>query len=273
MAKKTKIGIIGLGYVGGALRHWFKKQPGKYEVFFYDKYKNIGSVDEINRAEIIFVSVPTPFYENGRGYDDSEIENALKGIKNGKIVVLKSTILPGSTDKFQKRHPRKIILHNPEFLRAKTAIKDFLKPEKQLIGYTTSKSRQQAPKILKILPKAPHSKIIKAREAEMVKYFSNTFLATRVIFANQIYDLCRKLGGIDFEVIRECVGWDPRIGLSHFNIFTDGYRGYSGGCLLKDTKAFIQLATKAFIQLAKKIRVNLSLLKEVDDSNNKLRKV
>ena len=264
MAKKIKIGIIGLGYVGGALRHWFKKQPGKYEVFFYDKYKNIGSANEINQAEIIFVAVPTPFRENGRGYDDSEVENALKDIRNGKIVVLKSTILPGSTDKFQKRHPRKILLHNPEFLRAKTAVKDFLKPEKQLIGYTNLKSKRLAPKILKILPQAPHSKIVKARETEMIKYFSNTFLATRVIFANQIYDLCQKIGGINFEIVRECVGWDPRIGSSHFNIFADGYRGYSGGCLLKDTKAFIQLA--------RKLNVDLGLLKKVEEINKKLRK-
>ncbi|MDP3052563.1 MAG: hypothetical protein Q8N22_01240 [bacterium] len=263
MAKKTKVGIIGLGYVGGALRHWFEKQPGKYEVFSYDKYKNIGSENEINRAEIIFVAVPTPFYDNGRGYDDSEVGKALENIRDKKIVVLKSTILPGSTDKFQKQHPRKILLHNPEFLRAKTAIKDFLKPEKQLVGYTNLKSRRLAPKILKILPQAPHSKIIKARETEMIKYFSNTFLAARVIFANQIYDLCQKLGGIDFEVIKECVGWDPRIGSSHFNIFTDGYRGYSGGCLIKDTKSFVQLAEK--------LRVNLSLLKEVDEANEKLR--
>jgi len=103
---KIKIGIIGLGYVGGAVRHWFKSQKNKYELFLYDKYKNIGSIEEVNQADIVFVAVPTPYKKRG-GYDDSAVVESLKNIENGKVVVIKSTVLPGSTDKFQRAYPKK----------------------------------------------------------------------------------------------------------------------------------------------------------------------
>jgi len=275
MAQKTKIGIIGLGYVGGAVRDWFEKKPAscmrrhgadrqkEIDLFFYDKYKKIGSVAEVNKADIIFVAVPTPFHEKG-GYDDSAVKDALKNIQNGKIAVIKSTVVPGSTEDFQKRYPKKTLLFNPEFLTAKNSKKDFLKPGIQLVGYSNSKGKSLAPKILRLLPKAPYSKIVQAKEAEMVKYFINTFLATRVIFANQIYDLCRKLKGLDYEVVRDCVIQDKRIGHSHFEVFADGYRGYGGLCLPKDTRALIQHAGK--------LNVDLGLLKKVEEINEKLRK-
>ncbi len=262
--KKIKIGIIGLGYVGGAIQNWFLKNKNKYDLFLYDKFKNIGSLEEVNQADIIFISVPTPYHKTGGGYDDSAVRESIKNIKNGKIVVIKSTILPGSTQKFQKQFPKKTILFNPEFLRADTAKHDFLKPEMQFVGFANSKAKKAAKKVVNVLPKASYSKIIKSGEAEMVKYFINTFLAVRVIFANQIYDLCQKLGNIDYEVVRQCVIQDKRIGYSHFNIFTDGYRGYAKACLPKDIKALIQLA--------KKLKIDLGLLKKVEEINKKLRK-
>lgn len=261
--KKIKIGIIGLGYVGGAVKHWFEKQPRKYKLFFYDKHKVVGSIEEVNQADIIFVAVPTPFQKMGKGYDDAAIKEVLKYIKNGKVIVIKSTILPGSTETFQKLYPRKIILFNPEFLRAKTAIKDFLRPDRQIIGYASKKGKAIAARILKILPKAPYFKILKSSEAEMVKYFNNVYLANRVIFANQIYDLCRKLG-INYEAVKECVVKDKRIGNSHFDVLADGYRGYAGFCFLKDSKSLIQFA--------KKLRVNLDLIEKADEINTKLTK-
>ncbi len=114
------------------------------------------------------------------------------------------------------------------------------------------------------MPKAPYSKIIKSGEAEMVKYFINTFLSVRVIFANQIYDLCRKLGNIDYGIVRRSVIQDKRIGHSHFDVLADNYRGYGGACLPKDIKALIQLA--------KKLKIDLGLLQKVEEINKKLRK-
>ena len=251
-----------MGYVGGALDYWFRReQKDKVNLFVYDKYKKIGSVEEINKADIVFICVPTPYHKSG-GYDDSAIIESLKNLKSPKIVVLKSTILPGSTEKFQRRFLKYNILFNPEFLKAKTAKADFVKPQRQIIGYT-KKSKKLASKILKLLPKAHFTRIMPATEAEMVKYFGNAFLANRVVFANQIYDLCRTLG-IDYENVKEAAGADPRVGTSHFDIFVSGKRGYGGGCFPKDMKAFIDFA--------KKKGVEPKLLKIIDKINESLRK-
>jgi UDPglucose 6-dehydrogenase len=238
---QPKIGIVGVGYLGGAVKYWFDRQ--KFESFFYYKHKEIGSLCDLNKAEVIFVCLPTPFVEEGdQGFDDSAIWEVLRELKGEKIIVIRSTVLPGSTEKYQQKFPQHKFLMNPEFLRAKTAIQDYLNPEKQIVGFT-EKSKDTAVYILEILPKAPFEKIVKSGEAEMIKYFSNVFLANRVIFANQMYDLCRKTGA-DFETVKQCAGADSRIGQSHFDIFCDGYRGYGGTCLPKDTKALIQFAEK-----------------------------
>lgn len=236
--EKYKIGIVGIGFVGGAVRNWFETSSSKKcELFFYDKHKSIGSLEEVNQADVVFVCVPTP-YENK--YDDSAVTETLRNLTENKIVVLKSTILPGSTERYQKEFPQHALLFNPEFLVARTANEDFLHPGRQIVGYT-DKSRNYAEDIMSLLPFAPLAKIVPATEAEMVKYFGNTFLATRVVFANQIYDVCEKLG-IDYETVKELAGADPRIGTSHFTVFHDGKRGYSGGCLPKDVSAFIDFA-------------------------------
>jgi len=151
--RKPRIGIVGIGTVGKAVKYWFNKEG--YPLFLYDKNKKIGSSEEINRSEIVFISVPTPFRKQGKGYDDSAVIEALNLLSSPKIVVIKSTILPGSTEKFQKKFSKHKILFNPEFLRQKTALRDFLHPNQQIIGYT-AKSKGAAKKILDILPKAPY---------------------------------------------------------------------------------------------------------------------
>lgn len=259
MKNKTKIGIIGTGYVGETVSYWFRKE--KYPLLLYDKYKKMGSPKDVDEAEIVFICVSTPFNER-KGYDDSAVLESLSNLCGSKIVVIKSTILPGSTEHFQRQFPQHKILFSPEFLVEKTAVEGFINPERQIIGYTRN-SRDVAEQVLNILPDAPFKRIVKASEAEMIKYFGNLFLANRVIFANQMYDFCQKLG-INYEVVKECAGEDHRIGQSHFNILQDGYRGYGGHCLPKDMKAFLQLAEK--------LGIDLKLLRTIDEINDSLLK-
>jgi len=253
--KKKKIGIIGVGYVGGALASVIPK------IILYDKYKKIGSPEIVNKTDIIFICVPTPWTKK-IGFDLSAIKDVFSIIKGRKIIVIKSTVLPGTTDKMQKKYPQHKILFNPEFLRQATAEKDMRNPFEQIIGYT-KKSKSVAKEILKILPKASAEFIVPAKEAEMAKYFSNVFLSTKVVFANQIYDLCQKLG-INYDLVKEMAKVNPRFSFSHFDIWTNGYRGYSGACLPKDTRSLIQLGDK--------VGVDLKLLKLVEKTNNDLLK-
>lgn len=255
--KNLKIGIMGLGMVGGALKRYFEST--NIQLFFYDKGKNEGSVQDANKADIVFICVPTPFQDNG-GFDLSFVEDACSNITGQKIVVIKSTVVPGTTENLQRKYPQHKILFNPEFLTEATADQDTVFPNRQIIGYT-EKSQDVANNILKILPEAPFEKIMPAKEAEMVKYFSNTWFATKVVFANQMYDLCQRTG-INYEIVKEAAVADKMIGSSHLEIFHKGYRGYDGKCLPKDIRALIQFANKN--------NFDLKLHKIVEEINNKL---
>ncbi len=255
--KDLKIGIIGLGMVGGALKKYLNKAG--YGAFFYDKGKNEGSVEEVNKSDVIFICVPTPFNKE-KGFDLSYVEDVCNNILGNKIIVIKSTILPGTTEKFQQKYPQHKFLFNPEFLTELTADQDMEYPDRQIIGYT-KESYDVAGHVLQILPLAPFEKIMPATEAEMVKYFGNTWFSTKVIFANQIYDLCKKLN-VNYDEVMEAASADKRIGKTHLEVFHKGYRGYGGRCLPKDIEALIQFADEKGI--------DLKLHKVVEEVNNKL---
>ncbi len=257
--KNLKRGIIGLGMVGGALKRYFATQ--NEEVLFYDKGDGDGSMEEVNNADVIFICVPTPFKED-IGFDLSFVQDACSKIDGQKIIVLKSTIIPGTTNALQKQYSQHKFLFNPEFLTEATVDQDMCFPNRQIIGYTEN-SREVADMVLNILPKAPFKKVMPASEAEMVKYFSNTWFATKVVFANQMYDLCQKIG-VNYELVKEAASADKMIGSSHLEIFHKGYRGYGGKCLPKDIRALIQLAQKN--------GVDLRLHKVVEEINNNLAK-
>ncbi|MFA6375901.1 MAG: hypothetical protein WCX69_00670 [Candidatus Paceibacterota bacterium] len=251
MAKK--IGIIGIGVVGGAVESVLSG------ALLYDKYKKIGSLEEINGADIIFICVNTP-YDDNNGCDISAVDDAISNIAGNKIIVIKSTVVPGTTQNMQDKYPQHSILFNPEFLRQANPIEDMKNPSEQIVGYT-AKSQNCAQIIVDILPKAPFTFIVSSKEAEMAKYFSNTFLALKVIFANQIYDLCQKTG-IDYEIVKKIASVNPKFSFSHFDIWFDGYRGYSGACLPKDTKSLIKFGIKS--------GVDMSLLETMDAINKKI---
>ncbi len=254
-----KIGIIGVGFVGGAVKNYYEKEG--YDLFLYDKYKKLGSIDEVNKGGIIFIATPTPYLKNA-GFDLSFVEKSIKLLKKSKIIVIKSTILPGSTDYLQKKYPIHKILFNPEFLTEANADKDFSKPYRQILGFT-NKSKNVASKIMALLPKSRHSQIIPSTEAELVKYMANTFLALKVVFANQFYDICQTLK-LDYDTVKKAVVLDPRIADSHFDVLHAGYRGYGGKCLPKDVNALVQFLDKK--------GVKASLIKSIQNINRQLLK-
>lgn len=254
------IGILGLGFVGGAVCKYFERK--KTRVYKYDKYKQFGSIPEINLAKLVFICVPTPYHSKKR-FDSSFVYNAIGILKGPKIVVIKSSVVPGTTEALQKKYPQHKFLFNPEFLREANAEYDFAHPPRQIVGFT-KRSKTIANKVLKLLPKAPYEKIMPSREAELVKYMANGFLALKVVYGNQFYDLCRLLK-IDYNIVQEALGQDPRIGNSHFIAMHAGYRGYGGSCLPKDVNSIIQLADQK--------SVNLALLKTAREVNRKLLKI
>lgn len=257
----NKVGIIGLGMVGGAARRYFEKNT-KTKLFLYDKHKKIGSPEEVNKAEAIFICVPTPFDRDENYFDLSYVRDAISNVKEGKIIIIKSTVLPGTTETLQKEYPKHKFLHNPEFLTEATADQDMSYPDRQIVGYT-KQSFDVAGDVLQILPLAPFSRILPVTEAEMVKYYGNTWFSLKVTFANQMYDLCEKLG-ISYDNVMEAAAADKRVGRTHLEVWHKGKRGYAGKCLPKDIKALIRFADKK--------GVSLELHKTADEINERLLK-
>jgi len=234
-----KIGFIGQGWIG---RHYADEFESRmYSVVRYSlEEPYIQNKHLIKDCEVVFIAVPTPTTENG--FDESIVREALKLVGEKKIAVIKSTLLPGITEKLQMEYPDVFVLHSPEFLSEATAAHDAAKPQRNIVGIPidTPEYRQKAVSILRILPEAPYKKVMRSRDAEMVKYAGNCFLFTKVIYMNMIYDLAAKIG-CDWKSLHEGLIHDPRVGESHTQPIHSSGRGAGGHCLIKDFEAFRQL--------------------------------
>lgn len=246
---KPKIGLIGVGWVGAQLKKWFEEHKGYKageDLFTYDIDPKKCTGD-INQAEVIFVAVPTPRNPKDNSCDTSIVENAVSKIKESKVIVLKSTIPPGTTESLQKKYPQHKFLFNPEFLSESRAWEDMVRPDRQIVGFT-EKSMEAASLVLSLLPKAPFMSPwgvgtykqtrITATEAEIIKYAGNVYFAQKVNWANALARVAEKMGA-DYENIRKGMSADFRIGDSHLDVNHGGYRGFGGYCFPKDTSAFM----------------------------------
>lgn len=243
------VGIIGVGMVGTPLKRWFEERQGYRrgeDLFLSDTDPAKGFFDDINRADVVFVSVPTPRTATGKA-GIAAVEDAFSKIADGKIVVLKSTVPPGTTEYFQKKYPALKALFNPEFLTEKRAWEDFVKPDRQIVGFTAA-SMDAAHAVLSLLPRAPFMSPwgthtyrptkITATEAEIIKYGGNVYFARKINFANVLADLAASHDA-DYDNIRAGMSADFRIGDSHLDVAHGGYRGFGGYCFPKDTDALI----------------------------------
>ena len=253
--KHPSIGIVGYGMVGRAVGAWFK------DAAIYSPHQYPQGMADVNRCPVVFICVPSP-YNRKTGYDMSAIHATARALKGKKIVVLKSTVLPGTTALLQKKYPNHTWLFNPEFLRDKTATEDFLKADRQIIGIAknSTQHRAAARQVMRLLPRAPYEAVTTSTEAELIKEFANAFLATKVVFSNMMYEVSTRLGA-DYEQVRLGIGHDPRITTSMTKVFQDGYRGYSGKCFPKDMGAMIWWG--------KKTKHRLKLLEVADAINLK----
>jgi len=243
-----KIGIVGQGYVGTAVKTVFEKY---YNVETYDLDKDKCTVDYlediVELSNIIFVCVPTPMKKDG-SCDTSIVEAIVKDINDmvvsrnvsGRIVVIKSTIPPGTTERLNRECKNISVIFNPEFLTEANYLEDFKNQNRIILGGKrpgTTKVKQVYSKVL------PKTKVIKtgATHAEMVKYMTNTFLATKVSFANEMYQICEKLN-IDYDKVVEYATYDERLGKSHWAVpGPDGKFGFGGSCFPKDINALIDV--------------------------------
>ncbi|EKD22792.1 MAG: hypothetical protein ACD_83C00267G0004 [uncultured bacterium] len=262
---KPKIGIIGYGFVGQALAYGFSTA----ELHIYDKYKEgFESMKEVaDQSEFIFICLPTPIKSDESGIDLSIINDTMTKLTkftNGKqkFIILKSTIIPGTTMGFIKKYPKSLFAFCPEFLTESNYMQDFVNADRTIIGATNDEvSRRIVALFSQQFPKTPIFQT-DPTTAEMVKYMANCYLSTKVIFANEMYEFCTRMG-IKYEEVKKMVTADHRIFDSHLDITTE--RGFGKKCFPKDL-----LALKA---LFKKSKVDTTLLDAVWKKNLKIRKV
>lgn len=245
MSMKRNIGIIGQGFVGNAIYQKFKNY---FKVSTYDLDKTKRNTDTlesvVESSDVVFVCVPTPMRRVDGSCDITIVDSVLKQIDDvGKnvIVVIKSTIPPTTTEMFNEKFSNLTVVFNPEFLTEANAVNDFENQSKIILG-GPKKGTTLLKQIYRLV--FPTTPIIKtgSTHAEMVKYLTNSFLATKVSFANEIYQICDKLG-LDYDKVVEYSIYDDRLGKSHWAVpGPDGDFGYGGHCFPKDVKALIQVA-------------------------------
>ena len=241
----NSIGVIGLGYVGSAVKEGFKSI---INVVTYDVVKectetSVQSV--ISKAQITFICVPTPMNTDGTCNIDI-IRNVLNQASTvyteyKPICVIKSTVTPGTTQMLTKEFPTLTLCFNPEFLTEKNYINDFIGQRNIIVGYTTSvKDVSPVNELYRERFVGATVWSIPATEAEMIKYVANTLLSTKVAYLNEIWQICQKTG-IDYQLVSRHLSMDERLGNTHWQVpGPDGHFGFGGTCFPKDINALIQ---------------------------------
>ena len=271
--KNYKLGVIGHGYVGESQSFAFSPS---FDVRVYDKdsLKSTHSLNEVLDSDFIFVCVPTPMKKDG-SQDLSFVENFFKTAKEGPIYIIKSTVIPGTTNLLNEKFKNLKIIFSPEFLTERTAKLDILTQTRIILGgdkNLTSKVRN----IYDIRFKNKTIIETDSLTAEYIKYMNNTFFASKVSIMNEFYRLANHLG-VDWETALYGFVSDQRIGDSHLNVpGPDGKLGFGGTCFPKDINAFISFAKKNNINmnvLEAAWKTNLEVRPERDWENLKGRAV
>ena len=262
------IGIIGQGFVGNAVYQKFKNY---YDVHTYDldETKSNDSKENVIHQKYLFLCLPTPMNTDGSCNVDiieRELENIDLIADNQEViktVVIKSTIPPGTTQEWNKKYESLNIVFNPEFLTEANAVSDYENQTRIILGGVRPATTQLKQIFSKVFPKA-HIIKTDSTHAEMVKYLTNTFLSTKVSFANEMYSLCNKLN-IDYDKVVEYATLDDRLGKSHWNVpGPDGDFGFGGHCFPKDLSAILYLSNE--------LNTMNNVLSAVQETNNNVRK-
>ena len=255
--KNIKIGVVGKGFVGTAVAHGFSHQTGfgaDIKIYDIDPKKSVNTLeDTVNNSDFIFLSVPTPSHKDG-SIDLSILENALASINKANknddnIILIRSTIVPGTTQNFQKKFPNLSLVFNPEFVTERSASFDFINQTRVILGgekdHTARVSRLYKDRFGEYLPVLETN----FETAELIKYMNNLFFATKVSFLNEMKLLSDKVG-VNWSDAVEGFILDGRIGHSHIAVpGPDGKFGFGGSCFPKDIQALIDFGDKNGIEM------------------------
>lgn len=263
---KPLIGFIGQGYIGKNYADDFERRG--YTVVRYSlEEPHISNKEKIKKCDIAIIAVPTP--TTPKGFDDSIVRGAIGLAGEGKIVIVKSTVVPGTTRSFQAQYPDRVIFYSPEFLSEATAAQDAAHPFSNILGVATDDEahRLAAERVHAILPSAPYALTCDSIEAELIKYAHNGSAYMEILFFNLMYELAQK-SGVNWAPIEAALQADPFIASRYAKPVHKTGRGAGGHCFIKDFAALRglyekevgdALGSEVFKAIEKK---NISLLKE-----------
>ncbi|MEC7929391.1 MAG: hypothetical protein VX169_03665 [Pseudomonadota bacterium] len=256
----NNIGIIGNGFVGGAVAFGFSPSTGyesKIRIYDKDVDRSTHSLEEVvTQSDFIFVSVPTPSNEDG-SINISILESAIADISSvetekgsGAIILVRSTVVPGTTRNLSKNFPNLKLVFNPEFLTERSANFDFISQTRFILGGDAVHTKQVAALYRDRFGSTLSCIETDFESAELTKYVCNVFFATKISFLNEMKLISDKVGANWVDVIEGFVR-DGRIGNSHNSVpGHDGKFGYGGSCFPKDVQALIQFGKDIGIDLA-----------------------
>lgn len=262
-----KLGFIGFGFVNSAVAYAYSTHA---QIKIWDKYKNdYDTLEEtVNESDILFVSVPTPMDDNGV-QDLSSLYDAILSVNNvaesPKIIVIKSTVIPGTTRKLAEEYEDHSFVFNPEFLTERAAKLEFINANRVVLGGDDSDALDKVEKLYRILFR-DYVPIFKTNweGAEVVKYMTNCFFAMKISFLNEIYDISQHID-VPYEELAAMWQADFRFGNSHTQVpGHDGSRGYGGKCFPKDVRAFFNWAEENGLKA--------DMCRATDKVNNRVRK-
>jgi len=244
--KKYKVGVIGNGFVGEAQAFAFSPTTD-LRIFDIDKEKSTHTKEEVDESNFIFVCVPTPMYRDG-SQDTTYIDKVFESAVAGPIYIIKSTVLPGTTQNLQSKYPNLNIVFSPEFLTERTAKLDMLTQARIVLG-GSSDNVEAVSKLFEQRFMNKHIIKTDATTAELIKYMNNTFFATKVSILNEFKQLSDAIGA-EWEDAIYGFASDGRVGDSHLHVpGPDGKLGYGGTCFPKDVNALLTFAEKFNVNL------------------------
>ena len=256
----NNIGIIGNGFVGGSVAFGFSPTSASLgtnvRIYDQDPSKTVDTFEDVvEKSDFIFVCLPTPMKKNGT-CDLSIIESSLSEINNfnsnknlRSIIILKSTIVPGTTKKFNQMFSNLDIIFNPEFLTEKSARMDFLTQSRIVLGGENKEVLKKVEELYLNRFKNQNVIVMNSVSSELVKYFCNIFFAVKVSFANEMFAIAEGIGA-DWEKVLQGVLSDGRIADTHLNVpGPDGKKGFGGSCFPKDINALITFCNENKIDI------------------------